>query len=644
VHLFHQADKLFEPHLTSFLYQQLCDFSGTIARNDNDTWLRIGNDLLTACAENGNTEAVTILLQHGADILSSKILSTIVKESVKNPQRIKDFIDIYHAVVDNSVTWRCLNSNERIPEKHSEEYKQTLKYTMLYLLTGPEGNILTEAIKLGASKMMQAIINTDIVYREVITNDNPMYREIKYDVTGFTRSHFRDQTNHIARPDPFENINMPDIPYMEHMLQRRDLWKRSNIFNTEPFKHLTAPYIYVLQQIYFICSLIQLAFMVQFTRDNLPNTAVITNEFDLCTKNCTHLLSNRTLSRSLTRRGWYLIWPMAISICMTLHYLWFYLNNWPATWCCQLRNIVRCSGDGRPKKIHSLLVSLLISTVGFAAPVGFCLSTFSWYAFYAHEGTTYEQYLNVTAMMFLFGWSNVFNIFSGVTARLYMTWTVVREVVVKDVLMSFMPVFIPVFIGFSFALYVFRLTALPAMTDTTALTGTIYQILVGAFTLGNFFDDTVNETHYRRLRIFRLMFAAFIVSTTLVLFNMMVAMINSRYEKAKADAQNVWRFDTVETIQLPYGKWLSGIISFNGAASNIESFSPLSILSCCIFLGGRACNTFNKWRRRNRQDNDRGEVVLIERNERHLDTRDRFGRIIQNEKSLLFSIKLTDIR
>ena len=152
-------------------------------------------NLLNICARNGNAKAVASLIQHGADIPSSRVLFTIIEESVKkNPNRY--LADVYQAVVDNAVMWRCLEENKRCPAVGSKQYKHMLNETMMFLLTQPfekkiqvketglpttktvtdnQTNVIRKAIKSGASEMLKVIINTEGVFRKI--------EEGKYDVT-----------------------------------------------------------------------------------------------------------------------------------------------------------------------------------------------------------------------------------------------------------------------------------------------------------------------------------------------------------------------------------------------------------------------------------------------------------------------------
>ena len=92
--------------------------------------------LLTMCATRGNAKAVALLIQHGADI-SNGVLQYIVEESVRSPQKTNKLLEVYRTIVDNAVTWKCLEDNRITWMKGSQEYKKCLYETMYSLITEP---------------------------------------------------------------------------------------------------------------------------------------------------------------------------------------------------------------------------------------------------------------------------------------------------------------------------------------------------------------------------------------------------------------------------------------------------------------------------------------------------------------------------
>ena len=98
------------------------------------------NTLINICAREGNAEAVALLIKHGADI-SLGVLHEIVLESVRNPDKITKLVSVYHTIVDNVVTWRCLEEESSLLKiKGSDDYAELFRNTMIWLLTKPNSD------------------------------------------------------------------------------------------------------------------------------------------------------------------------------------------------------------------------------------------------------------------------------------------------------------------------------------------------------------------------------------------------------------------------------------------------------------------------------------------------------------------------
>ena len=82
---------------------------------------------------------------------------------------------VYRVIVDNVVTWRCLEENIKLKTKGSYAYNEFMRETMVWLLTRPHchrntrDDVLMCAIEYGAYAMLHEILNTRDVFRFVVT-------------------------------------------------------------------------------------------------------------------------------------------------------------------------------------------------------------------------------------------------------------------------------------------------------------------------------------------------------------------------------------------------------------------------------------------------------------------------------------------
>jgi len=97
---------------------------------------------------------------------------------VEYPEKTDQLLAVYHAIVDNVVTWRCLKENKenkeiiKLKPNGFSDYKELMRETMIWLLTRPhwhrEDDVIFRAIEYGAYAMLHEILNTRGVFRFVV--------------------------------------------------------------------------------------------------------------------------------------------------------------------------------------------------------------------------------------------------------------------------------------------------------------------------------------------------------------------------------------------------------------------------------------------------------------------------------------------
>jgi len=367
---------------------------------------------------------------------------------------------------------------------------------MIDLTTKPfvdDKNMIRRAIKLGASEMLMAILNTDNVYKfdEFGVRRNDRLRlecsYSRYDVTEFVR----------------QSPTMTS--YLVDLLRHQDEWKDKNILAEQPLRKITKPYFRFVQGYYFLLGLIQLIFMIFFSAYYIPDTCTLASMFGSNMSRCNistldaSLVANDSnftaaaLERESPSWNW-LTWPLIVSIIsMTDFYMPFVLNT--------AKHLARYVGNNyssdhsRLKVLKRLNVTvwptkMLLAAANSFPLLSFCISVFVWFYRHAHSGDR-RFYLEALSMVFLFGWMANFVLFSRVTEQLYVFLIVLNEIIVQDIILRFNLVFFCTVIGFSFSLYVLRLKDEMAKDATTSKTG--YDVFVSALGIGSYFENTRKE-------------------------------------------------------------------------------------------------------------------------------------------------------
>ena len=169
----------------------------------------------------------------------------------------------------------------------------------------------------------------------------------------------------------------------------------------------------------------------------------------------------------------------------------------------------------------------------------------------------YYSYLKATSMVVLFGWITTFYHFSHMILNFYVFSHVLKEIIIKDIFLSFQLVFLFMIVGFSFAIHVLRMAELPS-DNLVFLSATVYDVFIAALGTGEYFQTAREQRTEAGIyfQLFEVVVIVYLCVTAIVLLNVLIAVMNYRYDKAKLRAENFWRFYMLE-IALNYFELLS---------------------------------------------------------------------------------------
>jgi len=393
----------------------------------------------------------------------------------------------------------------------------------------------------------------------------------RFDVTDFARLSDDDPRPRPGVPESralrtpgidFTKNFHPKTTYMDELLMHFDEWKDTNLFMSQPLRKLTQPYFGFVQRYYFVVGLIQLLFMICFSANFTPDADSLTNMFGSALIGGSNETlddgGNSTRGSSVSRRGraaplfLWLIWPTilfagSIVDCLILS-LWytginlFHSDHSTARKTRKPSQLVRRSSE-------SWLMRMLLASFHIFPLLAFCISFLAWYDRYSNTKSM-QAYLEATAMVFLFGWMTDFVLFSGITKQLHVFLMVLKEIIIKDMILNFSLVFIFTVVAFSFTLHALRML-IESHQDVFART-TIYDIFMSALGVGDFMERVTEDSEEieSSMGLMFAVYALYVCFTLIILMNILIAMLSNRYEDARQRAENVWRFETVKTAQI----------------------------------------------------------------------------------------------
>jgi hypothetical protein len=162
--------------------------------------------------------------------------------------------------------------------------------------------------------------------------------------------------------------------------------------------------------------------------------------------------------------------------------------------------------------------------------------------------TSQERYQDyVLAICLCLGWVYTINFTRGFKAINYF-WRMILKMIVSDV-RRFLIVYACVLLAFAFALHaIFQISSTiastyPTMGDTIFL---VFNVMVG---MGEIFDDNFETgmTDVGRTTWFaKVVYVIYLVLATIVLLNMLIAMMNDSYSQTLAVQKYHWRVDSVQ--------------------------------------------------------------------------------------------------
>ena len=325
--------------------------------------------------------------------------------------------------------------------------------------------------------------------------------------------------------------------YLRELMLSYDEWREKNILEEQPMRELTKPYVRFVQRSYCVLGLLQLSFMICFTRSYVPSTCSLVELFNVSSP------ESDCSGWSLRRRSpsWlWLVWPIILCAGNACNFLVDIFWISVASFCKYAGN---CDAGVTHRGAERFPTKVLLVFGQRFLDLSFCTSVFIWYYRYGSDSTRLLPYLEATAMVFLFGWTTNLVFFSGITKKFCVFALVLKEIIVKDIILSFLLVFLFTLLGFSFALHVLSLRSLP-LDDVVYLSATVYDVFAASLGSGDYVQMSREERSRAGIYfgLFEVVVICYVCMSAIILLNVLIAMMNHRYDDAKESAENFWRF------------------------------------------------------------------------------------------------------
>jgi len=347
----------------------------------------------------------------------------------------------------------------------------------------------------------------------------------------------------------FKNPDRVSEPYLSYLLLAFNHWRNSDILNMQPFKKLVEPYVKLLRTFYIIFLLMQLIFITSFTAIHIPSRCSLAQMFNVPTMRCTNYSNNDTdiaaASNIGRQRSWFallwLIWP-AILIPAKVFTLVQRIKQAKTTFERQSDKAFVAAKDMKPPT-YEYIDAYLHSAFSIIFSCAVVLWLFAYFI-----SDTYELYVACTVVVLLFGWIANLEFVVVVRRNFNIFALVLGKIVLKDI-PHFLLFFGFIVVGYSVAVHSLLVSSCSTNDhwDTT-----FFSVLSSAFGIGDFYEASMSDSTCAGASskyLFEIMYFFYVCATMIILLNVLIAMMNIRYERGKKKAKNIMKFQLLSLMR-----------------------------------------------------------------------------------------------
>ncbi|GFR89285.1 transient receptor potential cation channel subfamily V member 5 [Elysia marginata] len=478
---------------------------------------KVEKTALHLAAEAGFLESVKRLMQLGADIsLADKqgntVLHLLTSLTVTAPARCSKYVEIIQAILDRAPQWYCSAKGLDWQEGSGEDQSVIKRDAILYLtsnLQTKEGvTVLDLACKVGACDVIQLLVTMDEVMAFKVG------KRIRYDVT-----HMIPRTNGNLKGWITSGSTVAPRPScLEWLLSKGE--RAAPVLDLQPFSEIEKAYGSLAAWSYGLVLLLHIVYMSVFTWAGITLLANSRN----------HPGEQDEDAPTMVTYIFCQIEPLVI--------LFYYLYS-VVKLCCLGEMFItsKLAGGG--------FLSMVDAYLYVARGLLFAVSVIAWTIAYA-EDYKYKDYFLAVALCL--GWLYSIIYLRGFKFMNYF-WRLIKIMVMRDVT-KFLFVFLFVLLGFGFAFHVLFqasgavIKLYPSPADTLFL---MFNMLIG--------QDYVFETGEveagisaadRSTLYLKILYVLYMILGTIVLLNLLIAMMNDSYHKTLKKQKVVWRIESVQ--------------------------------------------------------------------------------------------------
>ena len=486
----------------------------------NDVDVAGGQETVTAlmiCAYNGDAAGVKLLLEHGADI--SRL-------------DCADYNPVF-AAVEGSIGQVDVDGHIQVLEIFKDKLGCR---TMGELYSTKVPRKMLSPLALAATRGSAAILETMLEHAWLFPHGKKECCFIRHIVPSSLFMNAKD-----ARMEKCYGSTC-----LELIAKHRKQDEVVKLFGAKPMMMCVSSLSTVRTGFFYSLFLLHLAFMCCFSVFVIPT----------CSFNATSP-ENHSAPAEDPELAALLVWPGLLLLYEALHFLIFLndvrqlshpfsaLQGW-------LRKFFEFCCDRND--ISSSTYIPYFSLMSHLATIGFCSLVLTWFVVYAElNGDSFQSYVSLVAVVLVYGWIQTMEFVKG-WPTIHAFCFMVKLIVIKDIL-RIVFIYVFVLVGFALAFHVYLVSGVDTAESGDAnVLNSLYQTFALMTGMGSWTSMSLTEDEqlrpgtYAGLTMMNLLFALCICASTIILMNILIAMMNKTYQDVTSLQETLWCIDVLQFI------------------------------------------------------------------------------------------------
>jgi ankyrin repeat protein len=479
--------------------------------------------VLHLAASAGFQQSVSRIIFLGGDLTSkdsngNTVLHRLVVESTECNDSIESqYADMIDTILNSVVRWWCMRNNCQIPNVADDKYMRYKRQAVLYLINDTKNKKSMSVIGLGCSRAAYEVLSKLIQIPGVTAfrdEDGTLY-----DVTYFTPKTSFSLRKHVCgqRVEQFPSIseeesdgkddasNTKSVACLQLLVMHQNKQRGAHVLDIPPLRKMEEMFKSVCMFTYLVLMILHIIYMSVFTYASVTLLAKLRNN------------TNVPDSEFVLVYFWVPLEPLVFMIYFAVSF----------------GRMIR-RGDG----ITSLSWRFILLFVGYTILV------IAWLILISYRDPDNDYVLPV---LLCGGWLLTIAFTSGIKGIHYF-WRMLRTMITRDII-RFLVFYMIVWFAFSFAFHaVFQISqeiadVYPTAGDTLFM---VFNLMIG---MAELFDDTYENGMVsvgRSTSYSKVLYMFYIILSTIILLNLLIAMMNDSYSSILAHERVIWRIDAMD--------------------------------------------------------------------------------------------------